>query len=246
MNKEENPILKLSSENSGQQVFLFGSRHTNDEDDSQFKILKELWQEFLSDTREGRVAFTEGIIRDKQTTFSESVKKFGESGAVQWLAGDSGVEVACPEPNDIEQRKTLCSTTKPDLVAYVFIVQNLAAWFRYQQKRDFTNALEHSVSREAGFSSVYGFKPDLDWFNKKQRELFGNQLIEDSDFLNRITDPRTTDTEVNVVVAKRTKTRNEHVESVISKAWKEGKSIFIVYGKGHFQSLENCMRNLLK
>ena len=242
---QENPILKLGPNLNGQVLSFFGARHTNDPTDIQFNHLKQFWNEFLNIVKNKSVVLTEGVIRAIPLGYEDSIQQHGETGAAQWLAKEAGVDVIYSEPSVEEQRKWLCASLDSQIVAYTMIVQNLAVWFRQTRQLSFDEAVNRSVKREAKFLGIYGFTPDDVWFYNQHRKLFGEQHLEDRSFLDSISDPRKSDTPVNTVVALRTKIRNEYLLSAITEAWKSGKNIFIVYGKGHLTALERPLQELI-
>ncbi len=243
---QENPVLKIGPSPAGQVLYFFGIRHTNNPADAQFSHLEQLWKEFLDITNNERIIFIEGAIHTiTPSSYEDSIRQHGEAGASQWLAREADIVVICPEPNEEEQRKSLCTLFNPEVVAYTMIIQNLAGWFRHATQSSFDKAAVRSVKREIKFSEIYGFMPDDVWFRNQHVKLFGEQPLEDKNFLNSISDPRKDDTQINTVVSARTKMRNEFILSVIAETWKSGKSIFIVYGKGHLAALAQELRKLI-
>lgn len=225
-------------------LYFFGAKHTNDMSDPQFEEMLSLWNEFLQNSKEEKIVLSEGNVREIPGTFEESIKQFGESGAIQWLAKKEGVSVMRPEPNDMEQRRELVKFFDPELVACAFIEQHLGAWFRHSRQSTFDEALMRTIDREKQFKEIYGFEPYADWLVDFHKKLFGDQPIEDKNFLDRISDPRIRETKVNEIIAARTQFRNEYIFDQIKKEWEKGKSIFIVYGRGHLDALKSLLETL--
>jgi hypothetical protein len=247
INKLNNKVFEKKVLNSTQSFYFFGMVHTNNPDDSQFNSLKEVWSGFLKNkSRKEIIVFTEGTIRTAISNFDDSVIKFGESGGIQWLAKEAKIECVCPEPNNEEQRRDLCVRFDSNSVAYSMIVQNLSSWYRHADLLSFNEILVKTIEREAKFSDIYGFSPDIDWFNDYHKKIFGKRKIEDRLFLDSISDPRKDDTLINKIISLRTELRNKRILHSIIEAWKSGKSIFIVYGKGHLDILEDPLKKLLK
>ncbi len=243
-NSGENPILKLGSCEAGPVLYFFGARHTNNPDDIQFVQLKNFWDEFLNISSKNNAVFVEGVIHEVSKNYIDAIKLYGETGAIQWLAKESNIQVLRPEPNDVEQRKYLCSLFDPKVVAYSLIIQNLGAWFRHSRNNGFKNAIENSVDREVKYKDIYEFIPNNAWFFNQHKEIFGEQNLEDKNFLDSVSDPRKGISIVNRVISSRTKMRNEYILVAISEALKLKKNIFIVYGSGHIPVLENSLREL--
>ncbi len=245
-NHQENPVLKIGPNENNQSLYFFGANHSNDPSDSQFIQLQKFWAEFLDVTKENRIVFTERTINKVPPDYNDVIKLDGEGGAVQWLARQSNILAICPEPDSTQQRQSLCQKFDSHEVAYTFIAQYLGAWFRRTNpNKTFREATKDTLEREANFSDIYGFIPDNAWLIEQHKILFGDQNLEDGKFLNHITDPRKTDSKINIIVAARTEVRNDYILNKIQSVWNEGKSLFIVYGKGHATILFPQLQNLL-
>jgi len=242
---QENYVLKLNSDLTGQILYFFGAKHTNNPNDAQFNHLKKLFEEFLKIAKGEKIIFTEGAIHETLQDYEEAIRQQGEIGAIQWLGNEADIEMICPEPSSSEQRKALCLSFDPQIVAYAMVTQNLAGWFRHTRQSSFEEATNRSLSREAQFSEIYGFMPDRDWLYDQHKKLFREQLLEDKNFLDSISDPRQDDTQINAIITARTEIRNNYLFSRIAEAWKMGKSILVVYGKGHLDDLETKLSTLV-
>lgn len=242
---EETPILKLQSKSSPQVLYFFGAKHTNNPDEEQFKKMESLWTEFLMNTHTERIALVEKLTPTKGNDIKESIRLGGESSALVFIAESQDIPVTCPEPDEKEQRRMLCQSFDPVDVAYSLVMQNLAAWFRHARQSSFEDAVDRSIARESKFSDVYGFLLTTENLNQWFVKSFGNTTLEDKDLLDSISDPRRKDTVVNQVVALRTRLRNEYIYNSIEALWRSGKSIFIVYGRGHLYSLREMLQRLV-
>lgn len=240
-----NPVLKLGPNSVGQVLYFFGAVHTNKYTDIQFKNLKQFWDEFLSVAKNEKTIFIEGVLHEIPQGYEEAIKIYGESGAIGWLARDVSIEIIRPEPSEDIQRESLCNSFDPQVVAYSIIIQNLGGWFRRESRTTFEEALDYVLKRETKFSDIYGFITDKSWFSSQHKKLFPNQKLEDSKFLDSISDPRKNDTNVNEIVSYRSKLRDKHMLSMVSEVFKSGKSIFIVYGKGHLVTLKPSLQKLV-
>lgn len=241
---QKNPVLKINLNTTGQVLYFFGAKHSNDPRDSQFDSLKETFDDFIRIAKGEKVIFVEGPIHEIPQDYEVAIREQGETGAAQWLGRKAEIEIVRPEPNEKEQRQALCASFDPHTVAYGMITQNLGAWFRHSRQSSFEDALNRTLSREIKFSEVYGFAPSIDWLYEQHKKLFPDQPLEDKNFLDSISDPRKNDTQVNIIIAARSKIRNEYIFSKIAETWKSGKSIFIVYGRGHLNTLESLFPTL--
>jgi hypothetical protein len=242
---EETSILKLQSKFSSQVLYFLGAKHTNNPDDEQFMKMETLWTEFLQHTHNERIALVEKLTPSRGNDIEEYVRLGGESGALVFHAESQDIPVMCPEPDEKEQRQMLCQSFDPVDVAYSFVMQNLAAWFRHARQSSFQDAVDRSIARESKFSGVYGFLPTKENLNQWFTKSFGSETLEDKDLLDSISDPRKKNTIVNQVVALRTSLRNEYIYNYIEDLWRSGKSIFIVYGRGHLHVLQEKLQQLV-
>lgn len=245
MKTDSQPILKLGPNSNGQILFFFGARHTNNPDDEQFKQLEVLFGDFQSRAGQQKIILVEGATREIPAEYCDAIKMYGEAGAINWLARKMDTGILRPEPNEEDQRKRLCDTFEPSLVAYTIITQNLSGWSRGIRQTTFSEAVDKALARETKYSDIYKFSPDILWLKEQHKKLFNEQQLEDKMFLDSITDPRKDISIVNKVVAARSKLRNDHILSVISEFWISGKSIFIVYGKGHLEPLSEAIKGII-
>ncbi len=247
MEGEHKEILtfKLGPTSNNQVLYFFGVSHTNNPKHPQFEQIQKLWTEFLNDSKGERIVFVEGRIQKTLSTYEESINQYGEGGGIQWLARQSDIEMLRPEPDDRKQRELLCGLYDTNDVAYTMIVQSLAGWFRHIRQSTFEEAINKSTERESKFSDIYKFVVDGSWFLNQHKKIFGEQSLEDKQFLDLISDPRRGDTLINNIVSSRTKIRNEFILLEIKKAWESQKSVFIVYGSGHLSALELELKKLI-
>lgn len=238
-------MAQFKSQKTDQCVFLIGSYHTNDANDDIFKRLEQLWKDFRVISQGEQLLLIERRIKDIPSSHDDAIRKYGEAGASALLAEKDNISAICPEPSETEIRKQLCERFAPDLVAYSLIAQNLSGWFNQTAKSSLEDALQKTIERESSFKEIYGFAPNGEWFRAQHDKLFQGQYFADKEFLNRVSDPRKTGTLVNEVIAAKTEMRNLHIFSIISEQWNDGRSLFIVYGRGHFDFLESNLKKLI-
>jgi hypothetical protein len=233
-----NNLYKVNKQE--QSLYFYGARHCYDSSDMQFIDIASLWEQFVADTKIEKNAFGEiPVPDDLPEDLATAITKYGESGAHYWHALRHSVPALCPEPSPVEQRLGLCAIFPSDEVAYALTIQNLASWFRNTRGRTFQEMIDFTIARESKYSEVYGFVMTNDSFLNTHVRLFGNQALEDQVFLQKLADPRRVDNQINTIIGHRTKIRNEHILQEIQTAWQAGKSIFVVYGLGHFDVLQD-------
>jgi hypothetical protein len=125
----EHPYF-YSTESNGQILYYFGAEHSKDVLHPQFEILKEKWREFLNKTKsKKRVVFFEGkVILGQLSTLEESIKKYGESGAIVFLANQLSVFSYRPESGIKVEVKKLLNFFSKDEIFYFYIARAIGHW----------------------------------------------------------------------------------------------------------------------
>ncbi len=77
----------------GGALFYFGAEHKDDPSHLQFEMLRRRFETFKPS-----LAFYEGPDRGIATTDTATIKQFGESGYVRWLAGQANIPIVSLEP----------------------------------------------------------------------------------------------------------------------------------------------------
>lgn len=235
-------LLKINKQY--QTLYFYGTRHCYDKSDKQFSDIAFLWEQFIQEAKGEKIAFGEVPIPiPLPDDLSDTIANLGEAGAHYWHARKYAVTLACPEPTPTEQRTELCAAFSPKEVFYALTIQNLAGWFRNNRNRTFDEAITFTITREAAYSDIYSFIPTRDLFFDLHSQLFAKQPLENQDFLQRLADPRRTDNQINRIIGKKTEFRNNHIIERIQQETRAGKSLFIVYGLGHFETLRNQLLN---
>jgi len=95
----------------------FGAQHLDDPADSQFSAIKALWEK-----TKPTVAFFEGPNRGAEETDTGTIRKFGESGYVRYLAKRSGISSYSLEPPPAELYKYLATKYPQEKVDTYFLL----------------------------------------------------------------------------------------------------------------------------
>ena len=234
--KHESPYF-YSVKSTEQTLYYFGALHSKDISHSQFEILQSKWQDFLNKTKsQKRIVFFEGIVDVKQlTTLEESIKKYGESGAIVFLANQSNISIHRPEPDMKREIKEMLSDFSKDEIFYFYISRAINHWQRGMvMRKDFDEFLGFNIER---FHSATGWKDfvfSFETFKRIHKQNFDKELdLDDKSLLRKITNPTIKETVFNKIARKSSTIRNIFILEQIEEKWQEGYSIFIVYGSGH-------------
>ena len=111
--------LHLTAKSGGNLQYI-GASHSDDSTHPQFATLRQAWQQ-----QKPTVAFFEGPDRGTAGTEDETIKHFGESGYVRYLAKAEGIKAQSLEPGPQDEVKHLLSLKKftPEQIKLFFILR---------------------------------------------------------------------------------------------------------------------------
>lgn len=238
----------------------FGARHSANPHDVMFEHLHTIFLDFKPD-----VVFVEGLQSEKvkenivdlvtSISYSEAIKRGGESVYTVKLALEHGVPWICPEPEDRDlyaHLVSLCGFSQSHVAAW-----NLMRLVPQWQRRD--EEMSFEVYAE---SYVYWFKkntewPDFDYSYAHAMEaiegVLGEKLnLDDRVRAGELVDPICWDhicvewTVINRIAKASSEYRDEHIVTSIGKRLLEGGRVLVVYGASHAVIQEPAFRFLLK
>jgi len=244
----EHPYF-YSIESNKQILYYFGAEHSKDIFHSQFEILEEKWNDFLNKTNpKKRMVFFEGKVDAKQlVTLEDSIKKYGESGAIVFWANQSNVPSHRPEPDiKIEIEKLLDDFTK-DEIFYFYLGRAIGHWQHGMvMQKDFDKFLCFNIERYKTILDWEDFVFSFETFKRIHKQIFGKELdLNDKNLLRKSTSPTIKGTVFNEIARESSTIRNIFMLDQIEEKWQKGYSIFIVYGSGHAVMQEDVIRSLV-
>ncbi len=246
--EHEHPYFYYIGSNE-QILYYFGAEHSKDISHSQFEILQIKWQEFLSKTKSKKgIVFFEGKLDQEQLiTLEDSIKKYGESGAIVFLANQSSVSSYRPEPDiKIEIKKLLADFSK-DEIFYFYIARAIKHWQHGMvMQKDFDKFINFNMERYRAILDWQDFIFSFETFKRIHKQIFGKELdLNDKNLFRKITNPAIRGIVFNEIAKKSSTIRNIFILDQIEEKWKEGYSIFVVYGSGHAVMQEGVIKSLV-
>ena len=219
--------------NDKQVLFYFGANHSRNPADPQYPALKEYWDKFLKTTEnKERIVLVEGglrkLIEDEKTAIINS----SEGGVITLLAHKANVPVACPDISDDELMERLPDSNKDEVLLYRFL-----SWLNNFQKHadpkpDFEKSAQAWCSNQKPRKMWKGVEISLPRLKELYKKILGKDFDENED-PNDLVNPNKTETAINKVARAQSDLRDAHIASEIERYWNEGKSIFVVFGRGH-------------
>ncbi|EKD96058.1 MAG: hypothetical protein ACD_24C00205G0002 [uncultured bacterium] len=236
--------------NHSQFLFYIGFKHSNDPTNPDFTTLDEYWSDFMFKTDgKDRIALVEGNIRRYFEDRDKSIiQAGGEGGYLTHLAVKNNIQVLCPElPKDSEINILLLDFTM-EQIAYFFFARYMSFHPKFGDTLGFDNkSLLALLQKVVKASSGLDFDYSLDNMAKIHEKLFGTKLdTRDKGFFGQLLIPHENRTVINKVVNKVDYIRDNWIVGEIERLWKEGKSIFIVYGRTHAVIQERAIRKIVE
>lgn len=228
-------------------LYFFGSSHTYDVNDEQIPKLEAFWNEFVLLTKgTPRIVLVEGGKRPILNSKKEAIETGGEIQYTALLASQSGISTESPEPTASYWYQELSSKFSRDAVAYYDFARVCYQWNQMDVHIPFESYIGSFIESNTKNSEWNDYDFSLDHMKKIHNELFHAPFKEDDkQFFYDVINPTTSFSIINEV--SRTDDegiRDEYILSEIERYWKEGSSLFIIYGLQHAVILEGALRKL--
>jgi hypothetical protein len=213
----------------------FGVAHSRDPQHPQFAAIRQLWEQ-----RRPTVAFYEGPARPIAETADETIRQYGESGYVRFLAQQAGARVERLEPSPQAEVAAMLERFPEDQVKLFFILRETA---RLRERQGLGEAeLKAGVARmlqqaNALFGEQFGAAWTLDDLDAAYRRYWSEPAAW-WQAPTRWFDPLKSSAETggiftNDVNRASSEFRNRHMYTVLATAAARGDRVFAVVGRDH-------------
>lgn len=233
-------------------LYYFGAEHKKDLNHPQFELLQKKWQEFVQKNQESGVKiisfFEWNIPKNYQSTLEESVKKYGEAGAILFLSNKAGFPSIRVEPTIEYEAGELLKEFSKEEIFYFYISRMIGSRKRMSMKQDLEKTIKLGIERYSSLLSTLWKDFDFSFksFKKIHRHYFNKDLQkDDEDFFAEITSPMLNNSKFNEIARKSSTIRNIFILNHIEEFWQKGYSIFVVYGASHAVMQEDAIKSLV-
>src|SRR3989344_292997 len=219
--------------NDKQVLFYFGANHSRNPADPQYPALKEYWNRFIKATKgKARIVLVEGGLRKLIEDETTAIVNSSEGGLITLLAHKTNVPVDCPDISNDELMQRLPDSNKDEVLLYWFL-----SWLNNFQKHadpkpDFEKSAQAWCENQKPRKMWKGVDISLPRLKELYKKILGKDFNENED-PNDLVNPNKTETAINKVARAQSDLRDAHIASEIERYWNEGKSIFVVFGRGH-------------
>lgn len=236
---------------SGQQrITAVGVEHIFDTDNPQLDTINRQWNEFFQNSSKPRLAFCEGGVRDLASNAEQAILRDSEAGLICYLAHEAGIEVISPEPDEtVEATELLKSFSKEEIIYYYFS-RHVVQWaFRnHQQNIDFEEYIQQNMlQRYERLLEWQDFDFSLENMKQIHRRITGHifelpEVSQSEDEKKLRWHASIAPKEVETASAR---IRDMHILSELTRLWRSGYSLFMVYGAFHTIGLEPGIQRLV-
>lgn len=223
---------------------FFGCRHTNDVHDEQNAIIEEVWRQFVTNQNKRKIAFCEGGLRPYESDKELAIEKYSEPGLLTWLAKRDNIPLASREPDETaEINYLLAQQFKVSEIMTYYFGRQMLQWLRANHKHnpDWQQYAKRHVASYARLEPLHkenlGLAKVLEMFRETTGETFSEK---NDEHLYKISAPTS-----NNVSAASGIYRDISLFEAISKSWKNGMDVFVLYGSGHAIVLEPALNSLM-
>jgi hypothetical protein len=236
-------VFTLHNKGRNQQLTFFGSEHSSDKKNKQWKILEKEWREFIINTQpEKRSVFLEGSPRvvidkkyldhDGKINGIEVVEKYGEIGAFFYFSQNDQKEVFFVDPKFSDEAEYLLKLFDKNTVAYYFFSRYFGSYIN-KQNITFDEALKQAIITTHD-KTHHSFPDVVNDYKKIHQQFFNHELDKSQiEVVRKASWPIRYDCPSNEVARQSAVFRNKYVLEQIKKYWKQDKNIFIMFGAGH-------------
>lgn len=231
----EDPRWELALEaTDGGALRYVGARHATDPFDPQLDRIAAAW-----DSLDPTVAFFEGPDRGFAETRDETIRRFGESGFVRWLADRDGIPVSSLEPDPLAEAEHLRSRFPDDRVALFYLLREAS---RLRERRglggpEIERAIAALLERAASMGLLGDDPPTVDDLPVMYARYWSEPAVwwhAPAAWFDPLGDPAVTGGRFTHAVNRASSEfRNRHMASVLATEVHEGERVFAVVGRNH-------------
>lgn len=228
---------QIKKENGG--LYYYGAEHLDMPNHRQFAEIKQEWTNFKP-----TVAFYEGPDRGIADSDSLTIKKFGESGYVRFLAAKAGIKTFTLEPSPVLLYQYLCTRFDQEKVDLYMLTKEA---MRLRTRKNYGQAQieEETVKLLSMFQKMLGAPTKITSIAELEKAFkasFDSALdwwqLPSSQF-----DPRAKDSSfTNQLAALSSEYRNVYMVEVLAEKVNNGERVFAVVGRNHIPLQINAIR----
>ncbi len=164
---------------------------------------------------------------------------------ITFLAHQADVTIACPDISDDELMKRLPDSNKDEVLLYWFL-----SWLNNFRKHadpkpDFEKSAQMWCKNQKPRKMWKDVEISLPRLKKLYKKILGKDFNENKN-PNDLVNPNKTESVINKIARAQSDLRDANIASEIERYWNEGKSIFVVFGRGHLIIEKSALELVLR
>lgn len=229
------------------QYFVFvGTNHTNDMNSKTFSVLEKEWELFLEqvhDFQKLMVLIEGGEILGPFENKSEAVERFVEMGYSMYLAQTSGIPSSSPELSNHDRVTLLLKKFSREEVQLADFLKIVPQWVLFKKQHpQFKAYVEPFLERDAQEKGWQDFDFTYEHMLTIHKKILGRDFSENSWKSTKwFCNPVFMVNRANEVSKQSGIERDAYIASQIVKHWRDGYSLFVVWGGLHAINLESSL-----
>lgn len=227
-------------QNEKQSLFYFGANHSHDPNNHQYPLLKDYWKKFLDTAGDTEKLI---LVEDSKRPISNdeitAITKGAEGDLIAFLGHRQGIQHVSPDLKLEKLAEKFPEIPEQEVLLYRFLgVVNAF------QRHHLSGTFEDVVNNWCEDKRRNGFDVSIPKLKALYRDLIGKDFDE-KDSVNMLVNPNNTETRINEIARILSDAREVNIVSEIEKYWKEGKSLFVVFGFTHLVVQRPALEKLL-
>lgn len=227
-------------------LFYFGATHSFNQENEQYPLLKNFWQEFLTVTGgKESIVLVEGNVCPVKVTAADAIGTGAEGGFITFLASEQSIPIECPEPSRHDLINVLSKDFSQEEIIYTFAAQGIVQAHRASKQRKNFSIEKYVEDYLKIYQPHFKIPLSIDLVEDIHESLFAQSFdLTDETFFYSITNPARNGSIINKVCRKKSTLRDAHIVSYIHVLLKETKHVFVVFGFTHAIMQEKALRSL--
>ncbi|MCP4679320.1 MAG: hypothetical protein GY854_28295 [Deltaproteobacteria bacterium] len=218
-------VLEMSC--SKGEILYFGTVHTNDPSHAMIANIQKSWRSFGP-----TVAFSEGGVRPSVRSLDQAVDRFGEPGALRFLADRDNVPIRSLDPPLSEQVSWLVNEFSTEKIKLYFILRQVSQYHRLSQQSSLEEYIRGYLDHLSRHPPLAGSPSNLKEIDEVTKRLMPN-LGEWRRASGNWTSPSVSGSFTNVIAKKMKLARDRHMVSMLVDEVRKGQRVFAVVGMSH-------------
>ncbi|OGN09543.1 MAG: hypothetical protein A2606_02045 [Candidatus Yanofskybacteria bacterium RIFOXYD1_FULL_42_10] len=227
----------------GTTIILLGVFHSSFvAESSQVDLLQTQWNIFIKLYGNKIVLAEKPKPKAQLENFAETLKRFGESGAVHWLAQRDNIQSYCPEPDHSGVLKYLMKQFQAEDVVFAYILSTVEWRQKLSPPQTAQQMISSGITYWNRYTKLLKFTLTEEWFMNRFDREFPNTELEDDNAYRAAISSLSGKTIFNKIMTEKGRYRDIALLQAIKNDVDAGCHLFVVYGHTHIWAIESAVQ----